>query len=516
MQSFLSMADNRAVDNFAINACGIPGELLMGNAGKALVQAMSDAGYLGSGVKVLVLCGKGNNGGDGYVIASDLISRGIHTNILSVASSTDLTGDALHYFQALKDQKPNLAQWAESAEQKELFQSADIIVDALLGTGIKGALRAPYPRLIELSNASKALIVAVDVPSGMTGDLGQILDPCIHASLTVSMGYGKQGCLFEPARTKAGKVLLVEIGFPENSLEHINAPVLHRLEAHDFPTVSFQRVGDAHKYSTGKVFIMAGSRGFSGAGILSAKAALRTGAGLVKLGVPTSIGVIAESTSLETVVTYLPETSSQTFSYEALESAISEANWSDVTAIGPGIGRHPEVSELVLELTQRIERPLVLDADALFALTGNLHVLSDRKFPTILTPHVGEFKRLIGMGTDSVPVWSDAQEFAKTHGVYLLLKGGPSVLATPNGHVFVNSTGNPGMATAGSGDVLTGVLAALWGQWSTLPDILNFGMYIHGAAGDHKLGHKGVLGLTASDLIEGLPQVLKGYGGLPN
>jgi hydroxyethylthiazole kinase-like uncharacterized protein yjeF len=516
MQTFLSMADNRAVDDYAIQTCGIPGESLMAAAGKAVVEKMLEKRLVEPRSNILILTGKGNNGGDGYVIASDLLSKGYQVSVLSVVTPENVEGDARLHLDILMEKQPQFMVWDRSPAQKKCFSEATLIIDALLGTGVKGTLKPPYSELIELANRSAASKVAVDVPSGATGDLGDILQPCLKAALTVSMGYGKQGCLFEPARSHTGEIIPVQIGFPEDSLKHIHGPVLQRLESTDFDPDRFTRSSDTHKYQSGKVYILGGSRGFSGAAILAARGALRSGAGLVRLAVPESIGAIAETASLETIVDYLPETDSQSAAMAGLDQVLSGASWSDVTALGPGLGRHPNTIELVLELIAKIERPLVIDADALYALSTNPDLLKDRVSPTILTPHAGEFKRLAGMEGQTTPTWQHARKMAQEFGVYVLLKGAPSLLATPDGQIFINSTGNPGMATGGSGDVLTGVLASLWSQWSILPDILNFGMLIHGLAADHQMTTKGILGLNADDIVEGLPQVLKEYGGLPH
>ncbi len=515
MKPYLSMAANRAVDDYAINTCSIPGEALMQNAGNALVHELESRGFLKESLQILVLTGKGNNGGDGYVIAANLYHQGLAVSLITIADETQLHGDALIHYQVLSklDLKPEI--WQNTAEQHQLIQQADIIVDALLGTGISGSLRSPYPEIINACNQSEARIVAVDVPSGVTGDLGEILQPCIKAGLTISMGFGKQGCLFEPARSHSGLRIPVDIGFPEDSLEHLKGIALYELENSDFGPSAFTRSAATHKYSAGKVYIIAGSQGFTGAALLSATAALRAGAGLVKLALPESLGQIGETASLETIVEYMPETPNQSFAINALESLKAGCEWADAVAIGPGIGRDPETLDVVRNIITNIQCPLVIDADALFALINNLELLKTRRSPTIITPHAGEFKRLLGQPDTTVPTWQDALNFAEEYGVHVLLKGAPSILAAPTGTVSVNTTGYAGMATAGSGDILTGVIAALWAQWSQIPEVLNFAMYIHGQAADLNRSEKGVLGLIASDIVNALPEALKEYGALP-
>ena len=509
------MTANRAVDEYAIKTCCIPGRQLMQQAGEALAEQMRQRGFLNNSPTITILAGHGNNGGDGYVVAASLFKLGLSVSVISTVDPDHLKGDAHYHFQKLDDLAINVETWSDSHRQHQLILESDIIVDALLGTGIKGQIRAPYDTMIRLSNQSSARCIAVDVPSGVTGDLGEALDPCIQAELTVSMGFGKQSCLFEPARSSSGTVVPVEIGFPEDSLKHINEPVLKQNDSTDYPPSRYTRLSQVHKYSAGKVFIIAGSRGFTGAALLASKAALRSGAGLVRLALPESLGSIAESSSLETVVDYVAETGSHGIALAALSDLQRGCEWADAVVIGPGLGRDPETIQMVKEIIKTTEKPLVIDADALFAVSEDPAMLLERPTSTIITPHAGEFKRLIDKGGDYRPTWQDANKFAVDHGVSVLLKGAPSLIAAPTGEVLVNSTGYAGMATAGSGDILTGVIASLWAQWVDDPDVLSFAMYIHGLAAELNQAQKGVLGLIASDIIEALPLALKEYGGLP-
>jgi ADP-dependent NAD(P)H-hydrate dehydratase / NAD(P)H-hydrate epimerase len=515
LRAFLTMAANRAVDEYAIKTCGIPGSLLMQNAGDAVVQQMMNLGYLNNSPEVLVLAGHGNNGGDGYVIAAGLLKQGTSVSIISTSTPDGLKGDALTHYNKLNDLDISVASWEDSETQRNQIMEADYIVDALLGTGISGDIRSPYDVLIRLANNSQASCIAVDVPSGVTGDQGKVLDPCIHAELTVSMGFGKQGCLFEPARSHSGTVIPVDIGFPTDSLDHANGEVLRQNDGVDYSKTKYSRLSQTHKYTAGKVYIIAGSQGFTGAALLASTAALRSGAGLVRLAIPESLGPIAEAHSLETVVDYLSETEDHGIALSAWSDLQKGITWSDTVVVGPGLGRHAETIEIVKQIVKETTQPLVIDADALFALNEDPSILHSRLGPSVLTPHAGEFKRLLNSPDDYKPSWQDAQKFAKDYGVSLLLKGAPSLIAGPSGEIIVNSTGYAGMATAGSGDVLSGVIASLWSQWMDEPDILNFAMYIHGKAAELNRPHKGVLGLIASDIVEALPVALKEYGEIP-
>ncbi|MCF7807548.1 MAG: NAD(P)H-hydrate dehydratase [Candidatus Marinimicrobia bacterium] len=516
MQAFLSMSANRAVDDYAINTKAIPGKKLMLNAGQAVIQEMDRYGLLSQGSRILILCGKGNNGGDGFVVARGLAERGFSVAVITVSKGSELGGDARHHFNRMKQMKLNLSTWRNTKKQREMISNADLIVDALLGTGISGSIREPYADIIEQCNTSNARIVAVDVPSGVTGDRGEVLDTCMRAELTVSMGFGKQGTLFEPARSQSGKIKTVEIGFPEDALERVGEKVLYQIEESDFPAARFTRPSASHKYSVGKVYVIAGSKGFSGAAILASIAALKSGAGLVKLAIPASLGAIAESASLETILEYLPETIEGSISIDALDQLKQGAEWADVVVIGPGMGRDDETQNLVQTLIGSTDCPMVIDADALFAIKDRLEILTKRTSPSILTPHLGEFLRLVP--EDSVgeyPYWEAARDFATKYQTHVLLKGAPSLITDPEGRVIINNSGHPGMSTAGSGDVLSGVLGGLWSQWPDDPEILNFAVFIHGKAADHMRSSKGVLGMIAGDILDALPTVLKEYGGLP-
>lgn len=510
------MAASRAVDEYAIQTCKIPGKQLMLNAGNALIEELLFSDLLTKGdPETVILAGHGNNGGDGFVIAAGLHQKGIRVRVILAKGESPIQGDALHHYKNLRTLDLPVSTWDNSSVQCQQIEEADILVDALLGTGIKGAIRSPYDTLIDLVNNSRAKVVAVDVPSGVSGDLGEVLSPCVQSDLTVSMGFGKQGCLFEPARTKSARIIPVDIGFPPDSLDHVEDQILYKNSFQSYPPLQFTRAGNKHKYTAGKVFIIAGSKGFTGAALLASQAALRAGAGLVRLAIPESLGMIAESQSLETVVDYVGDTGDGHLAATAWSDLQRGCEWADTVVIGPGLGRHPETIEITRRVIEETSGPLVIDADALYALNDMLMVLKQRQGPTILTPHLGEFKRLLNSELPSSIGWVEAQNFALQYDVYLLLKGAPSLLADPSGGITVNSSGYAGMATAGSGDVLSGVLAALWAQWPSHAEILNFAMYIHGHAADLNHSEKGVLGLIAGDIIAALPGALKEYGGLP-
>lgn len=507
---FLTMEQSKSVDRYAIDTCGIPGEKLMGSAGRKVFEAIQQRHDLAELIgPVWVACGKGNNGGDGFVVALELTQAGVPVIILRIPKQTEILGDALKYYSRVIEAGIRIISVKDQQWHQEISQ-AGLVIDALLGTGLEGMeLREPYASVVNAINQLSVPIIAVDVPSGVSGDLGQLTTPHISAHLTVTMGYAKTAMLFSPARESLGELVVADIGFPAESLTHIEGAAVQRLLPDEMDFFYPERSIAAHKYQVGKVAIIAGSKGFSGAAVLASTAALRSGAGLVRLAVPVSIGVIAESLSLETIVSYAPETASGGFALAGKSILEGLIDWADVVAIGPGIGRAAETIDLVTELISKIDKPLILDADGLFALATDLNGLKHRTAPTVLTPHAGEFQNLLDAAAFKMRAnWKSASTFAKTFECTVLLKGAPSIVATPTGDVFVNSTGNPGMATAGSGDVLTGMIAGLLAQNQTLPHMLNYALYKHGQAGDLARKKMGELAMLASDIINALPHVL--------
>lgn len=507
---FITMDQSKSVDRYAMDTCGIPGEKLMGNAGRKVFEAIRQRYDLTAlNGPVWVACGKGNNGGDGFVVALELAQSGVPTVVLCIPDAMDIQGDALTYYTQVIESGIRVIP-VNGQNWRTEIDKAGLVVDALLGTGLEGLeLREPYAGVVLAINQLSVPIMAVDVPSGISGDAGQMTEPHIQAQFTVTMGYAKAAMLFSPVREAVGEVVVAEIGFPVDSLAHVAGSPLKCLSPAEMSHFYPKRSIAAHKYQAGKVAIIAGSKGFSGAAVLASTAALRSGAGLVRLAVPDSIGAIAETLSLETIVSYAPETASGGFAMAGKSILEGLIDWANILAIGPGIGRAAETIELVTELIPKIDKPLILDADGLFALATNLTCLEHRTTPTILTPHAGEFQNLLdAAGLKMQSNWQSASAFAKRYGCTVLLKGAPSVVATPAGEVFVNSTGNPGMATAGSGDVLTGMIAGLLAQNQTLPGMLNYAMFKHGEAGDLARKKFGELSMIASDIINALPQVL--------
>jgi len=505
----LTAAEMAELDRKTIEEIGLPVSALMENAGRKIVESVWRKWGGLANRNIAIFCGKGNNGGDGFVVARWLANSDARVTVILLAEPAELHGAArTNYNVMLKYgvRAVTLSQWQHQEEPERV----DLAFDAILGTGVKGSLRTKALRGVEALAKIQGPIVAVDLPTGMNADTGQVSDPCVHADMTVTLGELKRGLLFSPGREYAGHVVVADIGFP-------------RTVVNDSPLSCFRTTGtavqkrlpqrrpDTFKNRCGRVFVLAGSEGMTGAAVLCSQATLRAGGGLTILGVPASLNGVLEEKLTEIMTLPLPETDKKTISVAAKSLIAEKIEWADVLAVGPGFGTHDESKQLLAWLLQTCDKPMVLDADALNCLAADAAKIATAKAPLVLTPHPGEFARLTQTSTASVladPVGS-ATQAANEFDAVVVLKGGPTVTASPDGLSFINSTGNPGMATAGMGDVLTGVIASLLGQGMSPLDGALTGVFIHGLAGDLALQAKGERGLIASDVLAELPAALQ-------
>jgi hydroxyethylthiazole kinase-like uncharacterized protein yjeF len=380
-------------------------------------------------------------------------------------------------------------------------------VDALLGTGVTGAVTGLLAEAIRWINRQPCPVVAVDLPSGLHSDTGRFDGAAVQADFTATLSEMKIGLVLPPGRDLAGEISVVDIGAPPSVASGLDVHT-HLLEPEDiFHALPF-RPSDGHKGTFGKILVLAGSRGMTGAAALSSLATLRAGAGLTMLGIPESLNPILEAKCTEVITKPLPETESGSLSLTA-ESVIDElTGWADVLVVGPGLSLHPETIALIQKIIQKDRLPLVLDADGINALEGEASLLKRRKNPTILTPHPGELARLTGRSISSIsadPV-AAARDTAAEFRAICVLKGSPSVIASPNGEVVVNPTGNSGLGTGGTGDVLTGVIGGLLAQQAAPFEAAYSGVYLHGLAGDLAADALGQRSLIAGDLLDFLPR----------
>lgn len=501
----------RRADERAIKTYGIPGVVLMENAGAGIALAIARRMPHLAGKTVLIICGKGNNGGDGFVVARHLASIGARIHVALVGSATSYRGDALTNYRILKAMardgvEPITIGRADAASLAKVSR-IDVIVDAIFGTGFSGKLPRSVARLIEWINTQGVPIVSIDIPSGVEGSTGRVASVAVKANRTVTMAAVKTGLLCSAGREHTGAIEVVDIGMPSAVLlDRRHKTFLFTPE--DARKALPKRPLHAHKYSVGKVFILAGAKGYTGAAVLSALGALKSGAGAVHVGVPESVYPIVARKLTEPVIVPLPSTKEGSVALAAKDKIFERMEWADVVALGPGLSRHSEVMKLLGEIFGRGHRRMVIDADGLFLLSQlGLKALPRNGSAAILTPHTGEFAGLSGLSSREIESnrVACARSFAHKHHVGLLLKGAPTATAMPDGTVVLNSSGNPGLATVGSGDVLTGLVAGLWAQGCSPLEAASTGAFLHGRSGDLAAAKLGERSLVAGDLIEFLP-----------
>lgn len=509
MLPVFTAAEMRALDARAIRDLGIPGPRLMDRAGTGAAALIARWLAPIRGKAVVVVCGKGNNGGDGFVVARRLKARGAAVRVLLVGRRDEVRGDAAD---ALGHWRGRVEEIADPSGLARALGGADLIVDALLGTGVSGAARGPVAAAIEAINRAGAggvSVVALDLPSGLDSDRGALLGPTVKAWRTVTFGGLKRSLLLAPSAAQAGIVEIGDIGVPAE--EARRGITTWRLEAADVRPHFPPRDLDAHKGRFGHLLVVAGSLGKTGAAALAGRAALRSGVGLCTIAASASQQPIVASYVPEYMTEALPETAAQSLSLEAKDRILALARRMDAVALGPGLSLDPETQELARVLVRELERPMVVDADALSALAGHLDLLRHAAAPRALTPHPGEMARMLGTTIEAVQAdrIEVARTFAREYGVAIALKGANTVIAGPDGHVAINPTGNPGMAKGGSGDVLTGIVGALLARRIEPTAALRAGCYMHGLAGDVAARERGEYAMLATDIIESLPAALR-------
>jgi NAD(P)H-hydrate epimerase len=507
----------RAIDGRCTAEYGIPSLLLMEHAGVGTVHEMERAFAGLARGPVAVLCGKGNNGGDGFVIARHLVNRGASVRTFLFARGEDLRGDARSNFEIATRMgipvRPVLG-GGDRAALAEGVAWAGLLVDALLGTGAAGAPEGLLAEAIELLNGSGKPVVAVDVPSGLGADAPAPAGPCVRATLTCTMALPKPSLLLYPGAAFAGEVRVVDIGTPRALLED---PALTRsvLEPFDVLPAFPARDPDAHKGTYGHLLVVAGSAGKSGAAALCALAGLRMGAGLVTLAAPAGLHDTLAARHSEVMVEPLPETARRTVARSALDPLRELLEGKTAVALGPGLGTQEETVEVVRRLATEVRLPMVVDADGINAFAGRMDLLARAPAPRVLTPHPGEASRLLGISRDALlrDRLALVQDVARTHSVHLVLKGARTLVADPKGSLAINPTGNPGMASGGTGDVLTGMIGGLLARGVEPGLAARAGVYLHGLAGDLAAQAVGPEALIAGDLLDQCPAALRALRG---
>lgn len=502
---FLVTAEEmREIDRQSIEGIGIPGIVLMENAGLKVAEKIKE--LIPKQAKVVVLAGHGNNGGDGFVIARHLGNGGYDVETWFVGDIQKSSADSIINFHALVHSGYKLKFWNESNDYllKESLNSAEFIIDALLGTGAKGELREPYKNIIDCANNAEGIRLAVDMPTGVDSNTGEVIDVAFKAAYTVTFAFPKIGQFMYPGVDYIGELTIADISIPPIILQKVQPKV--QLITHDMVKERLpHRKKSSHKGTYGHSLIIGGSADMPGAPTLATKAALRTGTGLATIAVTNSIRPMVFGHLPEAICKGLPETAMGHFSLEGIDLLDLETNKYTAIGIGPGMGIWEQGRDWLSSLLKLTNQPIVIDADALNLLTNDLNMLKSRNYPTILTPHPGEMARLLKRDIQYVASnrIGAARQIAHRYGVYVVLKGANTVIATPNEEVYINSTGGPELAKGGTGDVLTGMLTGLLAQKLPVLDAILIGVYLHGLAGSIA-GYPSNYSTLASEVINNI------------
>jgi ADP-dependent NAD(P)H-hydrate dehydratase / NAD(P)H-hydrate epimerase len=496
------------------------GLVLMERAGWGIYAALRQRFDRLAQRPILVFCGRGNNGGDGLVVARLLMADRRDALAVLTARPAELSADARVQYDRLVAAGGRILELAGpedvdvrlAGELRTASRLAPLVIDALLGTGSRGAPQGLIGACVEWIHQSRdrlrAQVVAVDLPTGVDADTGQVPGAAVRADLTVTLAYAKVGFCFYPGREHVGCLHVADIGIPPSVEADVGLP-LAQMDAAEAGAHLPVRPGDAHKGRVGRLFILGGSPGLTGAPSLTALAALRAGAGLVTIGLPAGLNLALEAKLTEVMTLPLAQTPAGSLAPEAEPEVLARRAVTDVWVVGPGLGREPGALTLARSILRHAPGRLVVDADGLYALSGDVEWWRPADSPpAILTPHPGEMARLQEKEPPApgAAAWESAAAYARAHRCVLVLKGAPTIVAAPDGRIWINPTGNSGMATGGTGDALTGVIAALLGQGLGPVDAARLGVYLHGYAGDLAGEACGPVGLLPTDLIAALPR----------
>lgn len=505
------------IDSMCINRMGIPGAVLMENAALRVVEEIEKSIGPVRGKRIFLFAGKGNNGGDAFATARHLYNKGAEVNCFVTANKPAVSGDAGLNMRILENMGIVVEELVTDDRLNDVqcvLDRADLVVDGIFGTGLRGEIEGLIRALIEMINDSRKPVISIDIPSGISGSSGKVLGTCIKAKKTVTFGLPKTGLVVHPGCRYTGELVVADIGIPARVVDSMDIDA-DLIDAGMASGIIPLRYDDSNKGSYGRVFIVSGSTGMTGSGCMAAGAALRSGAGLVYLGVPASLVPVYSACLTEPVIVPLEDYGSGYLSADSSGTAASWLGKVTAAAVGPGLSLNADTVQLVRKIIEISQIPLVLDADALNAVSSDVCMLEKLRADAVITPHPGEMSRLAGISIEDVQNnrIDAAREFALRWKVVTVLKGSRTVVADRDGHVYINPTGNPGMATAGAGDVLTGIIAGLIAQGVKPVDAAVAGVYLHGLAGDNAAVNMGEHGLTAGDLIGELPFTIKKLAG---
>lgn len=510
----VTAAQIQKMDQKTIAKLGIPGRVLMENAGRGAVRAFLEyfPGALNA-KSVGVMAGRGNNGGDGFVMARYLSQMGSKLTVFLLADKGRVKGDAkanLNLLDKLDVEVVEIPDPAAFEKQNILLHHQEIWIDAILGTGLNSDVKGYFKQVIQFLNQQKLPVFAVDIPSGLNSDNGQPNGICINAQATATFGFAKTGHILLPGAKYSGWLNIIDIGIPSLISKTVNSPQ-HLLTGENIRDLIKKRSPDAHKGNTGHLLVVAGSTGKTGAAVMTAMSAMRVGAGLVSLGIAKALNPVVESLAIEAMTCPLGQTRCGQLDYTAFEEIKTLLIAKKCLAIGPGIGQSKDLTRLICELLAYSSVPVVVDADGLNNLAENPEILKDLKVPVVLTPHPGEMARLCGKTVAAIQKdrIAAARNFATEFQVVLVLKGASTVIGLPDGHIFINATGNAGMASGGMGDVLTGMIAGFIAQGYAPDQASLMGVYLHGRAADYLYKTKGPFGFLATEVMNLIPEIIR-------
>lgn len=500
-----SVAQMRELDQAAIERFGMPDELLMENAGIAAYGVIkSEVGVAGR--RFVIFCGMGNNGGDGFVIARKIHSSGGEAKVCIIGERKRFAGAAAKNLAIVEKLPLEIEEIGNAASAKAAIDGSDAIVDAIFGTGLTREVQGLHREVIDLINAASKPVFSVDIPSGVSGDTGMVMGTAVKADWTVTFGLPKLGNMLFPGYDLCGKLYVTHISFPPS---HYSDDSL-RVEVNTPPTLPPRGV-EGHKGDFGDVLFIAGAAGYLGAPYFAAFSFLKGGGGYARLAAPQSIIPHLAAGGSEIVFIPQEETSAGSIALANKEFLLELSEKVDMVVMGPGLSLDSETQELARELAREIEVPLLIDGDGITALCADLNIIQERQAPTILTPHLGELSGITGIGVEEIRAnrIEILQKAISDLKAIIVMKGAHSLIGYPDGRAFINLSGNAGMATAGSGDVLTGTIAAMFGLGLPLEDAVRKGVFMHGFAGDLAAECEGEDGITAGDIMEYLPLAVK-------
>ncbi len=507
----------RSLDRLASDKYGVPSLLLMENAGKAVADVARERLGRRGLHSVVIVAGPGNNGGDGFVAARHLHAWRLSAKVFYWGDRANAKGDALANLEMAEKAGVPIDYSRDIKKLRKAIQGCDLVIDALLGTGARGQLRPDYAEAVGAINLSGVPVIAVDIPSGLDADTGCAMGPtegledvgkaAVKADVTVTFDSMKVGLVSYPGAWYAGDIVVADIGVPEAARKGFwPTATLLGLGTARLELMVLARNPDDHKGTFGHVAIVAGSVGMTGAATLAAEGALRIGTGLVTCLVPESLNDILEVKLTEAMTIPVPEGHARAFGIASLDNVLGYVNKWDAAVIGPGFGRNEDTIEFTLELIKRLEKPAIIDADALYAISKDLSVLKQCKADLVVTPHPGEMATLLGTTSEEVQSnrLETARAFAREHEVTVVLKGAGTVIADPDGQAYINTTGSPGMATGGTGDVLSGMIGGLLAQGREPVGAATAAAYLHGLAGEIAAEGLSEQAMLASDLANSI------------